>query len=312
MGNTIIVKKIEMLKFILGQCLVFTGAFTFACDICGSAANSFSMGWLPGSKQHFIGLRTNMRTFESTPLHESQQKSKEFFSATDLFGRYNISRKCQLLAFVPYVYNLRKDSSETISVSGIGDVTLIGNYLFIQTPDSLEKKVKHTASIGMGLKAPTGNYFKLGFTELNMLPGTGSWDFIANLNYSMQFKNFGIQHESGFTFKTANRYAYRFGNAISVSQMIFYKYAINAQTKLIPQLGFSWFHNQKDQKNGTVSEDTFNGGSIVNIQFGLLFLVKNWAFSGQTFLPIAQQLNDGYVKQKNAIRLSITYFISKK
>ena len=303
-----------MTKFILALCLCFSLVYASACDICGCAASSFSLGLLPNSQHHFIGLRSTFRLFESTPFHDEavQRKSNELFSTTELFGRYKISKRFQLLGFVPYVYNTKNDSVEQVRVNGLGDVTVLGNFVFVHNTDSLSHKFKHSGTVGLGVKAPTGESFRLGFTEINMLPGTGSFDVIANLNYSLQYRSFGLQNETGFTYKTANRQAYRFGNALSISQVFFYRWNLSENLKLIPQLGINFMHNWKDRKNGQLSEDTFNGGNIVNGQFNLFVLYHNWGLSAQVYMPLAQELNSGYVKQKSMFRASINYFIKQK
>lgn len=290
--------------------------FTYsqACDICGCAASSFSMGLLPNSKHHFIGLRTSLNSFESRDVHSisSRANSKEYFLTNELYGRYKFAKKFQVLAFIPYVYNQKTDSLQKQSINGIGDISLLMNYVFIDNSDSLTKKFKQVGTIGGGLKTPTGQFFKLGFEEINMLPGTGSWDFIFNANYSIQYKSFGLQSESSFTLKTTNKYLYQFGNAFSNSELLFYRWVLNSNLKIIPQIGLNFNHNWKDRKNGFFSEDTFNGGNILNAQFNLALLFKNLAFSSQIYIPLKQNLNQGFVSQKSSIRFSVNYFIKNK
>lgn len=290
--------------------------FTYsqACDICGCAASSFSMGLLPNSKHHFIGLRTSYKSFESRDLHSisSRATSNENFLTSELYGRYKFAKKFQVLAFIPYVYNQKTDSVQTLTIKGMGDISLLMNYVFIDNSDSLTKKFKQVGTIGGGLKTPTGQFFKLGFEEINMLPGTGSWDFIFNANYSIQYKAIGIQSESSFTLKTANKNLYQFGNSVSNSELFFYRWVLNSNLKIIPQFGVNFNHNWKDRKNGFLSDDTFNGGNILNAQINLAILYKNWACTSQFFIPLKQNLNEGYVSQTSSIRLSINYFIKNK
>lgn len=295
--------------------LLFLTTFPlFACDICGCAASGFSIGMLPNSKHHFLGLRTTMRWFESQPApdgHGFRGVSSQFFTTTELFGRYKIGRRFQLQAFVPYVMNQKTDSVTT-TIHGIGDVVAMGNFVFIDNLDSLGKKVRQSGTIGLGIKSPTGQFFKLGFEEINMLPGTGSFDFIANLNYSVQFNKFGLQNETGFTYKLKNKYNYRFGNALTISQLFFYRIDINENLKFIPQLGVNFSHNWKDLKNGVLSEDTFNGGNMVNAQANLYLIYKNFGINFQVYVPVFQKLNQGYVAQKSMVRVGVNYFINSK
>lgn len=303
-----------MKQIVLGMLFAFTMTFSYACDICGCAANAFSVGMLPNSKHHFVGLRSTFRWFESQPApdgHGYRGISSQFFTTTELFGRYKIGKRFQVQAFIPYVFNQKKDSMTT-NINGLGDVVTLGNFVFIDNMDSLNRRFRHSGTAGLGVKAPTGQFFKLGFEEINMLPGTGSVDFIANVNYSIQLGNFGLQNESGFTYKTQNKYNYRFGNALSISQLFFYRWNVNEDLKIIPQVGVNYMHNWKDIKNGELSEDTFNGGDIYNGQINLFLLYRNIGINAQVFIPVSQRLNRGYVNQKTMLRVGVNYFFNSK
>lgn len=302
-----------MIRIIIGIWCIFVYHYSLTCDICGGASSSFSMGMLPNSKHHFIGLRHTSRLFESSDLHNSSRKpSKELFTSSDLILRYKLSQRFQFVGIMPYIHNNIRDSLKTTNVDGIGDLNLLCNFVFVETSDSLSKKIKQSGTIGLGIKTPIGKAFILGFNELNMLPGTGSWDFITSLNYAIQYKNIGLQNESSFTYKTANKYGYQFGNALNINQILFYRWVINQNWRIIPQIGVNYSYNWKDWKNGKISEDTYNGGSLLNNLLGLQLLYQNWGFSAQVFLPIYQELNSGFVHQKHAFRFSMNYFIKTK
>jgi hypothetical protein len=304
-----------MTKVILILGILFTQVTLInACDICGCASSSFSMGLLPSSKHHFIGIRSSIKNFESREIHALSTRfdSEQHFSTTEIFGRYKISNKFQVLATVPYIYNVKKDSISTLKIDGIGDPILLFNYVFVDNTDSLTKKFKQSGTIGIGVKFPLGSFYKLGFSEINMLPGTGSFDFISNLNYSLQYRSYGLQNETSFTLKTANKYLYQFGNAFSSSNMLFYRWVVNDNLKIVPQIGVNYNFNWEDIKNGKKSEDTFNGGAIINSQFNLFVIYKNFGLNINMFLPLNQELNQGYVRQKNSFRVALNYFINEK
>ncbi|MFA7274592.1 MAG: hypothetical protein WC044_12035 [Crocinitomicaceae bacterium] len=304
-----------MKQTIIGILLLLGGTtHALACDICGCATSAFTVGMLPTSKYHLVGMRTTFRWFESQPApdgHGFRGISKQFFTSTDLMGRFRLGRRWQVQAFIPFVHNQKMDSVNT-SIQGVGDAVFMGNFVFVDNMDSIQRKLRHAGTIGLGVKAPTGQFFKLGFDEVNMLPGTGSTDFMANVNYAIQYKQIGLQNETGFTYKTENKYKYRFGNALNVSQLIYYRMKISENISLVPQLGVNFTHNWKDRKNGLYSEDSFNGGNILNVQANWFIAYKNWNISGQVFVPIQQKLNENLVKQKAMIRFGINYFIKSK
>ncbi len=304
-----------MKQSILIWFLFFGGANQLlACDICGCASSAFTVGMLPTSKYHLVGARTTLRWFESYPAPDGngfRDISTQFFTSTDLVGRYRIGRRFQVQAFIPFVHNQKTDSMTTL-IQGLGDIVALGNYVFVDNMDSLSRKFRNAGTIGLGVKAPSGQFFKLGFDEVNMMPGSGSTDFIANVNYALQYKNFGMQNESGFTYKTENKYKYRFGNALSSTQVFYYRWKVNENIILVPQLGVNYTHNWKDRKNGIYAVDSFNGGSVFNAVANLFVSYKNFSFIGQFFIPMQQSLNENLVNQKAMIRVGLNYFIKSK
>lgn len=304
-----------MKQTILGLLLILSsGTQVLACDICGCASSAFTVGMLPSGKYHLLGVRSTMRWFESYPApdgHGYRGNSRQFFTSTDLVGRYRLGQRFQVQAFIPYVHNQKTDSVNT-QIHGLGDIVAMGNYVFVDNMDSLNRKFRQAGTLGLGLKSPTGQFFKLGFDEVNMLPGSGSFDFIANVNYAVQRKNVGLQNESSFTYKTENKYKYRFGNALSISQVFYYRWKINENVIFVPQVGLNYNHNWKDRKNGVYSEDSFNGGTVMNALGSFFVSYKNFTFSGQVFMPLKQRLNENLVDQKAIIRFGLNYFIKSK
>lgn len=304
-----------MKQTILMLFLLFGGTNqVLACDVCGCASSAFTVGMLPNSKFHLVGVRSTLRWFESYPSPDGdgyRDISTQFFTSTDFVGRYRISKRFQVQAYIPFVHNTKTDSIVT-SIQGLGDVVVLGSFVFVDNMDSLSRRIRSVGTIGFGVKAPSGQSFKLGFDEVNMMPGSGSTDFIANVNYALQFQNFGLQNESAFTYKTENKYKYRFGNALSISQVAYYRWKISKNTTLVPQLGFNYSHNWKDRKNGIYAEESFNGGNVYNALANLSVYYKNMMFNGQCYIPIKQNLNENLVNQKAMIRLGINYFIKSK
>lgn len=304
-----------MLKTFMLTGLILSGTFTYACDVCGCASSSFSLGLLPSSNHHMFGLRTNIRTFRTThpPIFGVQDPAtKELFSSTDLFGRWKINNRFQLLAVVPYVVNLQTTVDRQIHIHGLGDITLLGNFVFVNNTDSLTRLYKQSGTFGLGVKAPTGKYDNTNINNRNMLPGTGTVDFVATLNYSIQKGSWGYLTEFSFTYKTENKYDYQFGHALGTTHLAFYRWVLNENLRMLPQLGANFSHNFRDRIKGKITDDSYNGGTILNAQATLSVLYKNWAFSASYLAPVYQYLGNGYVEQLSSCRFSINYFITKR
>lgn len=304
-----------MSRFFMLTGILLMSSITLACDICGCAASSFSLGLLPSSNHHFIGLRSSIRTFRTThpPLFGIQDPpSKELFTTTDLMGRWKINKRFQLIGVVPYVVNNQSTDERTLNIHGIGDITVLGNYVFVQNTDSIARRFKQAGTFGIGVKAPTGKYDNTNINNRNMLPGTGTVDFVATLNYSIQKGSWGYLTESSFNYKTANKYNYQFGHALGTTHMAFYRWVINENLRVLPQLGVNYNHNFRDRIKGKVTDDSFNGGTLFNAQATVAVLYKNWAVSANYFIPVYQHQGNGYVEQLTSFRIGINYFITKK
>jgi hypothetical protein len=285
-----------------------------ACDICGCAASSFSLGIMPGSQSHFVGLRSSFRSFKTThpPLFGiNEPGSNEFFTSTDLLFKIRLHKRFQVLGIVPFVYNqqIPDDTRMAFNVNGLGDISLLGNFVFINTTDSIAVKVKQAGTIGLGVKSPTGKHDNSVIQNRNMLPGSGSLDFLASFNYSVQKGAWGFFNETSFSYKGENDENFQFGHAFSTSNIAFYRWAITENMRLIPQVGLQFSHNERDKINGIITDLSFNGGNLLNVQTGFVFMHKNLAINPTVWLPVYQDLSEGYVDQKLNVRLTINYFI---
>lgn len=304
-----------MQKFILFIGLILGGSTSWACDVCGCAASSFSLGLLPSSNHHFIGIRTSYRTFTTTHptlFGITEPPSSEVFTTTELLGRWKISRRFQLVGAIPFVYNIQEKVAANRIMQGIGDVTVLGNYVFVSTTDSLTKKIKQAGTFGIGVKIPVGKFDNTTINNRNMLPGTGSFDFVANVNYSLQKGSWGYLTESSFSYKTENKFNYQFGHAFSSTHLAFYRWIVNEDARILPQVGLNYNHNFRDRILGKVTDDSFNGGTLLNAQLTCALLYKNWGFNANYYAPIFQDLGNGYVDQKVSVRFGINYFITSK
>src|SRR5438309_8564790 len=101
---------------------------TFACDICGCSSGNYFVGPFPQFRKHFFGTRYTFRSFESHIAGDPTQFSKDFYQTVELWGGYNIGKKWQLLAFVPYNINQQTSDDGKNNSHGLGDITLLGNY----------------------------------------------------------------------------------------------------------------------------------------------------------------------------------------
>lgn len=283
-----------------------------ACDVCGASGSSNSIGLLPQYYNHFAGLQYQYRNYNTThpAVHEGTQGagSTEHFQNAMLWAGVKLQKRIQVFAYIPYQYNTQYTGSSKAIYDGMGDISIIGVASVLKTQYGTSKDISHTLMAGGGVKAPTG---KCGMADtdsmMNMLPGTGSWDFSANANYILGYRNAGIQTEASYTITTANTQHYKFGNKLSVNMQLFYRYRTGAVT-LIPQAGVKLDYRLHDYTNYSrkwLDEQT--GGYMAYATAGVQLFYKKAGLQLAYAIPVSQQYAMGYVRMKQQVDLGLLF-----
>ncbi len=283
-----------------------------ACTVCGCSASNQYLGILPQFQKHFIGLQYQYRTFETThpPTGEGIiETSKEYYSTLQVWGRYNPTERIQLFAFIPYISNLRTENGQTDRISGLGDITLLANYQLLR--GNISPKLQHNLQLGGGVKLPTGAYDKEGTRTLeglpNMQPGTNSWDFIANANYTLRSSKAGVNADVSYTITTPNQVHYKFGNRLSAGVLGFYWYE-TPKIILLPQAGLrfdlagsDWEHYRNGWKND------MSGGEQFYLSMGLQTYYGRLGAQLMYHHPLHQHYASGLVNTRFKTEAGILY-----
>ncbi|HEX4850496.1 MAG TPA: transporter, partial [Puia sp.] len=91
--------------FLLLVTFLTLSSATMACDICGCGGSNIYMGLLPNFKSKFIGVRYHYSHFHTVLASDQTQFSNNYYNTIELWGGWNIGKKWQVLAFVPYYVN---------------------------------------------------------------------------------------------------------------------------------------------------------------------------------------------------------------
>jgi hypothetical protein len=283
----------------------------FACDVCGCSAGGNTMGILPRFGKNFMGVKYSYAAYNSQHLtlfaNEVPAHSNEYFTTATLWGRYMPHKRVQLFAFLPYNYSVRSEEGANAISQGWGDATFLGNYVLLNTTDSMRSKVKHALQVGAGLKLPTGainNAYNNTELNINMQPGSGSVDVPINLLYTVRYKNFGINTEAGYTLTTANKNGYWFGDKfISAARLFYWKNYRN--TSFLPQVGVAYEHRGQDWDGHEYLN--YTGGTSVALTTNLDVYFYKFAIGLGIKQPVANNLGGGNILQKTGITSSIVY-----
>lgn len=210
--------------------LLAFGPVARACDVCGCSIGGNYFGILPQFHRHFIGIRWSAESSNTAlngdALLRGDYHSTERFRSLDIMGRFYPARRWQLLFLMPYHWNEQTEDGIPASAQGLGDVSVLTNYVLFDTGDSLRYRWRQTFSLGGGLKLPTGRHsLPAGDGQPlnpNLQPGTGSADFLVSAAYTLRRGAWGLSADLLARRNTANDQHYHFGNRLSGSAKLFY------------------------------------------------------------------------------------------
>lgn len=287
---------------------------TMACDVCGCSLGGSYFGILPQFNKNFVGLRWSQARFHAYMNHQSDylkpETSNDTYQKLELWGRYYVNKRIQLFAFIPYSFNSMKGTEQVVSSHGLGDITVIGNYLLLNTGEDKTKKFKHTWMAGAGVKLPTGdsNLEDKGvLVNPNFQLGTGSLDFLLSTVYTLRYQKAGLSVESGYKINTRNRNDYVFGNQFHASSQIFY-WQNAGMFAFLPNAGV-YFEQAAKHRDGTILQAN-TGGSSVQLTAGLETYVKGFTVGFTYKHPVNQHYNSDNIADitaKDSWSLSLTY-----
>jgi hypothetical protein len=285
-----------------------------ACDVCGCSLGGNYYGILPQFSKNFIGLRWSQAKFYAHMDHDSQYLADEYshdtYNKVELWGRFYVNKKFQVFAFVPYSFNTMNGTEQVISAHGLGDITLLGNYLIFNTGEDKTRKFKHTLMAGAGIKLPTGSNDLSDRGKLvnaNFQMGTGSTDFLTSAVYTLRYQKVGLNTETGYKINTRNADKYHFGNQFHASSQFFYWQKVKSFS-FLPNAG-AYYEQAARHKQGSVVQAN-TGGAALFATAGLETYFKNFTLGVNYKHPLSQIYNSDDVAQiesKDRWMLSITY-----
>lgn len=278
-----------------------------ACDICGNNPNSMYIGLLPNYSSHFVGVKHRYVRFE-TEHNDKQEYGKDVLNELTIWGRYNLFKRMQLYASVPYLINDRIDNHNNYVIHGLGDLSIMGNYTLIDNSDSLNQRIYHFLQTGLGIKLPSGqsDLIANGNTIIPMLQlGTGSTDFLASFFYMMRFKKLGWSLDGNYKFNTTGANNYRMGNSSNLNLKAFYWYQ---QPKIawVPNAGLSCEQMNANTDRGTLKELT--GGYSLLSSLGINVFKDNISIGTNIQIPVYQEINSGFTRGSLRISTQFNYF----
>lgn len=207
-----------------------------------------------------------------------------------LEGSYSFSKLLSLDLLVPYVVQRREINSNQVSTSGIGDMVILPKV-------TVGKKF----TIGTGVKLPLGNTEESnnGFPLIiDLQPGSGAFDLINHLSYTVSSINFlptmsmvvtANYRNTGTNKNYLGNSTYRFGNEIQVIAGLSNRFTFFKSALMDLSMRLRFRHASQDISNDTKISNT--GGRWLFLNPGLSYLITpalSYQFNAE--VPLVQHV----------------------
>lgn len=294
--------------------LIFVLGFGFkamSCAICGCGGGNLYLGLLPDFKYQFFGLRFQSAQYHTQLVSDPSQYSTNDYHSIELWGGVRLGRKFQVLAFMPYYMNKQVDDDGTTYTHGLGDITVMGQYLIFKSSKSATKNaISQQLWLGGGIKLPTGPFnaqvldSNTTVADINAQIGTGSVDFLINGMYNISIRNFGISVTANYKINTVNGQQYKYGNKFQSNLIAFYRLG-GTQTTITPNIGVG-YENVAINKLESKSVQ-FTGSQVMTAIAGIEFDFGKVGIGINGQIPLAQNFAEGQTKMKYNAMMHLTY-----
>ncbi len=256
--------------------IIFSPKEIFACESCtipNLGRNRGTVTTESKDKKLFFKYLYEQQDWDEIPaseahkLHEDghhvHDKTKEEFHHFSLGGK--LADQFTVYTDIPYVIrnsieievHARLGANE--KSEGWGDLFLFGDYAFF-------KEENKSGSFVGGIKFPTGSTDEVNSAgdkfELELQPGTGSFDYAAGGVYKQQMNRVDVLANMAYVFKTEGARDFEFGDLFSAS--LFVDYLLNPESEMFnTKIGIdtNFQYERKQSKNaGTVPD---SGGTTL-------------------------------------------------
>ena len=318
------------MKKIVTIVLLFISTYSIACDGCNVFVN-FS----PNDYKNRISLfarnrmmigEYNMFGLMTLTKHASHGNDPSFwnkqvieqYNTLELRGDFYFKEVWKTTLILPFIVNQQVvGDDERFLVNGFSDPIIMESYQVYNSFKTDDKSaVLHRLEVGVGVKLPLGKIDKTyenGEPNLDLQPGTGSFDILGSLTYIAKYKQFGMYSNLNYKFNGYNSTDYKYGNTSNANINVFYQ-TKGDKISLVPSVGayveqMSFDKSRFEQNNEvTILDYTDTGGQILFANVGLKVYTGKFAFTAEYRKVLGSNLN-GHTQllTRHKINLGVTY-----
>ncbi len=297
-------------KWIVMLCITVLQQSAWACDFCNCyfGINPYSTNSNIGIRYHYsMYSGTHHSASELSNMNVSASDFTESRTVTELHGRWFPVRKLRLDYSIPYVSNKFYSPEVTTSaiiphghtshegaatvthsdkdINGIGDPLLLLQYQLLFKGEDDTSEYRQQLFVGAGIKMPLGDATPdelLDEDAYAHLSGSGSWDYLVNVTYSVKHNKTGINANLNYMVTSASKHKFEFGNKANVNVTGFYE-CKTGNSFLYPSIGVFYEHAEHDRFQSV--EMKASGGDIVYAHAGADYFYKKFAVSAAFEYP---------------------------
>lgn len=308
----------------------FISTYSFACDGCNVFVN-FS----PNDYKNRISLFTrnrmmigeyNMFGEMTMTKHASHGNDPSFwnnqvieqYNTVELRGDFYIKELWKTTVIIPFINNHQNvgDNNRYV-VNGFSDPIIMESFQIYNSFKADDNKLfVHRLEVGVGIKLPIGQTnlaFSNGIPNLDLQPGSGSFDYLGSLTYITKYKKLGLYANLNYKLNTYNTEDYKYGNTTNLTLNAFYQ-TIGEKISFMPSVGgyieqMNFDQNRYIQDNiTTITEFRDTGGQILFANVGLKVFAGNFVLTTEFQKVLGSSLN-GYTQllTRHRVNVGLTY-----
>ena len=309
--------NIYRITFLAISLFVFSINSSSACDFC-----QLSQGISPLETVRGSGVRINERytllndIYNGTEKVDNPEGDKEEHLTTEITGFYAINSDITLMAVLPYKKNSTQ-GAESGSVSGLGDMAVLGRYTFYNA-HTLDSTTTFAGLLGVKFatgktdaKMDNGEFFD----SHNQL-GTGSTDYLVGLSCSRSIQRLSLSANLLGVIPTKGQFgdvSHQFGNMLNYDLTA--KYRVHpalfepTASQIFLALGINGELREREKENDV--EVPNSGGNTTYLSPGVqVVMAPHWIFELSYQHAIYHNLyGDGQLGETNRVSGGLTYLL---
>jgi hypothetical protein len=286
------------------------GHYAYPCDFCACSPNVAGNDIMGVEMQSSVGVSALYRSMDFKDTTNAIVNNKMLM--TFIQAAYAPKNWVDIKVNIPFVLMMNRFDDNGIKNEhkfSIGDVQLLSNFTVWQRMANDSMPAAHKLNVGGGLELPTGKQYNTANDILqNINFGSQSVDFMFNILYFLEIKNWGMVQTGQVKINTYNADKFKYGNNYGYQFLVNYK-AFVGKSNLIPALGSRIDVATKNLHNTIIQNKS--GYYMWSLYAGAEWMKNNYHLGMTLQQPLMQNTSQKLIQQKTLVNLYFKYQIKR-